>query len=197
MKYLEINMKYKFLAIISVHVFILSLWGCADDRSDNQHVLARINDYELSLNEFDRQLSAAIEMDPELKLTDEAKKAFIEQLIRKELMIQEAMRLKLDREEKFVKTIERYWQSTLIRDLMLLKGEDINQTTYISQEEMEARYLKMKEEEETDLVLEKVKDQIIAELKDEKKTKKLQEWVNDLWKNATIEIDQELLQKGK
>lgn len=197
MKYSESKMKYKFLAIISVHVFIWSLLGCADDHSDNQRVLARINDYELSLNEFDRQLSAEIEMDPELKLTYEAKKTFLEQLIRKELMIQEAMRLKLDREEKFVKAIERYWQSTLIRDLMLQRGEDINQTTYISQEEFEARYLKMKEEEETDLVLEKVKDQIIAVLKEEKKTKKLQEWVNDLLKNATIEIDQELLQKGK
>jgi hypothetical protein len=138
-----------------------------------------------------------MEMDPEFKLTVKAKKAFLEQLIRKELMIQEAVRLKMDREEKFVKAIERYWQSTLIRDLLLHEGDDINQTTYISQEEIEARYLQMKKEEETDLDLKKVKDQIIAELKEEKKTKKLQNWVNDLRKNATIEIDQKLLQKGK
>lgn len=197
MKYSKNNMKNIFIAIISVPVFILSLLGCADDRSGNEPVLARINDYELSLNEFDRQLFSEIEMEPEFKLTVKAKKAFLEQLIRKELMIQEAVRLKMDREEKFVKTIERYWQSTLIRDLLLHEGDDINQTTYISQAEIEARYLQMKKEEETDLDLKKVKDQIIAELKEEKKTKKLQNWVNDLRKNATIEIDQELLQKGK
>ncbi len=197
MKYSKNNMKNIFIAIISVPVFILSLLGCADDRSGNERVLARINDYELSLNEFDRQLFSEMEMDPEFKLTVKAKKAFLEQLIRKELMIQEAMRLKMDREEKFVKAIERYWQSTLIRDLLLHRGDDINQTTYISQAEIEARYLQMKKEEETDLDLKKVKDQIIAELKEEKKTKKLQNWVNDLRKNATIEIDQELLQKGK
>lgn len=197
MKYSKNNMKNIFIAIISVPVFILSLLGCADDRSGNEPVLARINDYELSLNEFDRQLFSEIEMEPEFKLTVKAKKAFLEQLIRKELMIQEAMRLKMDREEKFIKAIERYWQSTLIRDLLLLRGEDINQTTYISQAEIEARYLQMKKEEETDLDLKKVKDQIIVELKEEKKTKKLQNWVNDLRKNATIEIDQELLQKGK
>lgn len=197
MKYSKNNMKNIFIAIISVPVFILSLLGCADDRSGNERVLARINDYELSLNEFDRQLFSEMEMDPEFKLTVKAKKAFLEQLIRKELMIQEAVRLKMDREEKFVKAIERYWQSTLIRDLLLHRGDDINQTTYISQAEIEARYLQMKKEEETDLDLKKVKDQIIAELKEEKKTKKLQNWVNDLRKNATIEIDQELLQKGK
>ncbi len=197
MKYSKNNMKNIFIAIISVPVFILSLLGCADDRSGNEPVLARINDYELSLNEFDRQLFSEMEMDPEFKLTVKAKKAFLEQLIRKELMIQEAVRLKMDREEKFVKAIERYWQSTLIRDLLLHEGDDINQTTYISQAEIEARYLQMKKEEETDLDLKNVKDQIIAELKEEKKTKKLQNWVNDLRKNATIEIDQELLQKGK
>ena len=196
MKYKESNPKNKILAIILLLMSVFSFLGCDDNRAEDRRILARINEYELKLNEFDRQLSSEMELDPEFQLTRKDKKAFLEQLIRKELMIQEAIRLKLDHKEKFVKTIERYWQSTLIRDLMQLKGEEINQTTYVSQEEIEARYLKMKEAGETDLVLNTIRDQIIADLKEEKKTEKLQAWITDLWGKATIEIDGELLKKA-
>ena len=169
--------------------------GCVDDPSNSGSALAKINDYELRSDDFDRQLSAELELDPDFKLTYTAKKRFLERLIRKELMIQEAIRLKLDHEEKFVKAIERYWQSTLIRDLMLLKGEEINKKTYVTQEEIESRYLKIRESGETDLQLEAVREQILSDLKEEKKTNKLQEWVNGLQENAIIEIDGELLKK--
>lgn len=195
MKFISRHKKQIFFSILSVSVSIASLLGCVDDPSNSGSALAKINDYELRSDDFDRQLSAELELDPDFKLTYTAKKRFLERLIRKELMIQEAIRLKLDHEEKFVKAIERYWQSTLIRDLMLLKGEEINKKTYVTQEEIESRYLKIRESGETDLQLEAVREQILSDLKEEKKTNKLQEWVNGLQENAIIEIDGELLKK--
>ncbi|HUV60070.1 MAG TPA: hypothetical protein VMW09_08155 [Desulfatiglandales bacterium] len=41
-------------------------------------------------------------------MTKEAKKKFLEELIRKELLIQEAKRFNLDKKEKSVRAIERY-----------------------------------------------------------------------------------------
>ncbi|MBW2115666.1 MAG: hypothetical protein JRH04_12725 [Deltaproteobacteria bacterium] len=126
-------------------------------------------------------------------MTNEAKKGFLEQLIKKELLIQEAKKLNLDRKENFIRTIERYWESTLIRNLMELKGKEIVERVYVSQEEIEARYKEMQKSEEELSPLEEIQSKIAEEIKEQKKRKRLMEWINDLRKNARIEIDDKLL----
>jgi hypothetical protein len=135
-------------------------------------------------------------MDRDFKLTKEAKKGFLEELIKKELLIQEAKKLHLDRKEKFVRAIERYWESTLIRDLMELKGGEITRRALVSQEEIEDYYKEMQKSEEKLPSLKVLKEKITKELKEEKKTRMLKEWIDDLRKEAKIEINQELLYKN-
>jgi hypothetical protein len=167
--------------------------GCSQEQTEKKEILAKINDYKMTLSEFEFQLAQELEMEHDFKLTREAKKEFLDQLIRKELLIQEARKLKLDRREAFVKTIERYWESTLIRDLMELKGKEISQQTVVSQEEMESRYEKMKNANPGLLSLEQMQEKITEQIRREKKRKNLVAWINELRKNAKIEIDQELL----
>jgi len=173
---------------------LLFLLGCTD-RNPEGAVVARINDYQLTLKEFETRLAADMEMDPEFKLTQQAKKTFLDQLIQRELLIQEAMKLKLDRRDQFIQAIERYWQSTLIRDLLELKGKEIEKQTYISEEEVMLRYQQMKADDETLPPLEKIRADIIQHLKEEKKTEKLKKWIETLREKATIEINQELIQE--
>ena len=104
-----------------IFVLFLSLFCCAQEKKPESKVLCRINDYNLTVDEFQYQLAADLELDKDFKLTEEAKREFLEGLIKKELFIQEARRLKLDSKDKFIRAIERYWESTLIRDLMDLK----------------------------------------------------------------------------
>ncbi len=195
MKYTGRGKKKVYLLLIAVSVSMLFLLGCAKKSSEDP-VVARINEYELTLKEFEYQLAAELEMEPDFKRTKEAKEAFLDRLVLKELGVQEAMRLKLDRKETFVRSIERYWQSTLIRDLLALKGEDINKRTFVTQEEIQARYLKMKEVDDSLAPLDEIKEHLISELKDEKNSKKLKEWIYGLPKNAKIEIDRKLLHGG-
>lgn len=178
-----------------IFVLSFSLFCCAQEQTEKKEIVAKINDYELTLKEFDDQLVAELELDKDFKLTKEAKREFLEQLIRKELLIQEATKLELDRREKFTRAIERYWESTLIRDLVELKGKEFSQRAYISQEEIEARYEEMKKLEGELPLLEKIQEKIAQELKEQKKRKKLKEWINYLRKNAKIEIDENLLYK--
>ena len=117
----------------------------------------------------------------------------MEGLIEKELLIQEAKRLQLDRKERFIKGIERYWESTLIRDLMEVKGEEITQRVYISQEEAEAYYKELQRSREPIPPLKELEQEIIKELNESKKTRMLDEWISDLRKKARIEINQQLL----
>ena len=132
-------------------------------------------------------------MDKDFKLTREAKKEFLEQLIRKELLIQEAKKLRLDRKDKFIRTIERYWESTLIRDVIELKSKEIEKKVYVSEDEIEIRYKEMKESRNKLLPLQGIRDIISKELKEKKKTMMLEKWISDLRKKARIEIAEELL----
>lgn len=171
----------------------LSLFCCSQEKPEETKTLARINNYNLTLDEFEYQLAAELELDKDFKLTREAKKEFLEQLIRKELLIQEAKKLRLDRKDKFIRTIERYWESTLIRDVIELKSKEIEKKAYVSEDEIEIRYKEMKESGNKLLPLQEIRDKIGKELKDKKKTRMLEKWISDLRKKAEIEIAEELL----
>lgn len=173
----------------------LMFFSCSGEKSADTRVLASINDFDLTLNEFQVKLAAELEMDRELKLTKKARNDFLEEIIRKELLIQEAMRMNLDKKEKFIRAIERYWELTLIRDLMEVKGGEISQKVLISQEEIQDRYNQMKKQEPELEPFAELEEDIANELKDSKKTMALGKWIDELKQNAKIEINQELLYK--
>lgn len=177
-----------FLGLLS-----FSLFTCSQEKPEQGRILAQINDYTLTLDDFQSQLAGEMEMDKDFKLTKEAKKAFLDQLIMKELMIQEAKRRKLDREEKFIRAIERYWESTLIRDLMEVRGQEIEKRTVVSEEEIEGHYRKMKASQKKTPSLESVRDQIRKEIAQDKKSAMLRDWINGLRDQAKIEVNEELL----
>lgn len=173
----------------------LSLFCCSEEKPVESKVLARINDYNLTLDEFQYQLAAELELESDFKLTEEAKREFLEGLIRKELLIQEAKKSKLDREEKFMRAIERYWESTLIRDMMDLKSKEIDEKIFVLEDDIKSRYREMEESGEKLPPLKEIRERISNELKEKKKTEMLKEWMSDLRKNAKVDIDQELFDK--
>lgn len=176
----------KYIFFLLVSFLPLSLFYCTQETQEKAEILARINQYNLTLEEFQNKMAAELNLDTDFKLTREAKKEFLEGLIEKELLIQEAKKLELDRKEKFIRTIERYWESTLIRDLIEIKGKQISKRILISEEEIEAASPPLSEP----------KEKIIEDLKERKKTRMLKEWINDIRKSAKIEINQDLLYKN-
>lgn len=170
-----------------------AILSCAQEEKKDKQVLARINDFVLTLDEFQVQLAEELEMDKDFKLTQEAKKDFLDRLVMKEVLIQEAKKQNLDSREKFIRAIERYWESTLIRDLMVMKGQEIEKRTVVSQEEIEQRYNKMKQLEPNQPPLESIRVNISKQTMEDKKNKMLKEWVEQLKQKAKIDINQKLL----
>ncbi len=177
-------------------VLSLYLFCCSPEKKEAGKILAKINNYALTIQEFQYQLAAELEFSDDYKLTKEAKKEFLERLIRKELLIQEAKKQQLDRREKFVKAIERYWEATLIRDLMEMQGKEIRKRILIPWEKIEIRYQEMKLAEKKLPSLSVIKEDIVADLEEKKGTAMLEGWINDLRKNAKININQELLDQN-
>ena len=172
---------------------VSSFLDCSGEPKERFEVLAQINDFKLTLVDFERQMARELELDPDLPLTKEAQKAFLGQLIRKELLIQEARRLRLDRKEKFLRSMERYWEATLIRDLMELKGAEIDSRTYVSAEEVQDHYRTMGESEKTLPPLQVIEAELIQDLKERKRSARLEEWIHDLQRKARIEVYEDVL----
>lgn len=177
---------------------ILCLISCSQGKSGQDLILAEINDYALTLNEFNAQLKEELEYDKEFKMNHDARKTFLDQIITKELLIQEAKRRQLDREDKFIRAIERYWEATLIRDLMAMEGQAIEKRTVVSQEEIEARYDALLKSDPNQPPLASLQAQIAQEILNEKKQRSLEEWISRLKTNAKITFNEKLItDRGK
>jgi len=171
--------------------------GACSPRSESEsdgRTLATINDYSLPLDTFQRELASELELEKDYKLTEKAKREFLETLINKELLIQEAVRRKLDREEAFVKAIEKHWESTLIRDLLSMRGREISAAIVVTQEEIDGHYQTLqKASPEIGPLTDDLQAQLLQELKAAKKSKRLHTWIDQLRGQAAIEIDEALL----
>lgn len=189
---MKLNKNY--LIVIMLLFFVIC---CTQEPITEKETIATVNDYNLSLKEFEGQLVAKHNYDEDFSLlTTEKKKEFLEQLIRQELLIQEATRLELHKREKFVKAIERYWEATLIKDLLELKGEEFAKRTYVSQEEIEARYKEIKKKRADIGSIEDVREMISKEIEEQKKREKLKEWIQQLRESGDISINEKLLNKN-
>lgn len=185
-------MKKTILCLILL-IVPLYLFSCSPEQKTQEGaVVATINGCPLTLSECQRQLAVVVDLREDYKLTKEAKREFLEELIRKELLIQEAKRLELDRTEKFIRAIERYWEATLIKNLMEIKGVELTERTLVSQDEIEARYNDMKKQGELQ-PLESLREKIVEEIREKKKTEMLGKWIEDLRKTAQVEINEKLL----
>ena len=167
--------------------------GCSQENSKNGKVVAEINDYTLSLEEFDRKLVAELEMEGDYKLTSQGKLEFLNELIDQEILIQEAKILKLDQRQDFVRAMEKYWESTLIRDLLALKCEEIAAAIQVSSNEIEARYKTLLQSTGQVVPLQDVHQQLADEIREEKRARVLEEWLRSLREKSKIQINKELL----
>lgn len=184
---------YRYYLVAIVFILIIGFCGCAQDRTDQSPTLATINDFHLSVKDFQRQLAQELEFIPDAKLTQEVKKAFLDEIIRKEILIQEAKKKGLDQQAKFISAIERYWESTLIRNLIELKGEEIQKRILISEEEIEDYYSRLQKTNKETPPLEQYREHIVKMLKEQKKTRMLDEWITAIKERSKIQINNELL----
>lgn len=168
--------------------------GCSNENIANREkIIAVINGCNLSLDEFNTKLEHELEFHPQYKSTAEAKKEFLQSLIKKELLIQEALNSGLDKNKEFVIAIEQYWEATLIKNLMEFRNHEIKKQTYVSTKEIKNRYSQLKSINKNLPEYEKVKNEIAGSIRQEKNTKALNQWLDELNRKAAITINEQYL----
>jgi hypothetical protein len=181
-------MKQTIRAVIFVLALFVLVSFCGGKPGEDKKPIAKVNDFVILDDHFRRELAASVYLRDSPGLSYEDKRKFLDVQIRKELLIKEATKLGLDREEEFRQTIERYWEQTLIRALLQQKSRDLEKDIIVTQEEIENRYREMSQTKGDLPPIEKLVPEILDEIREEKKTEALESWINGLWAEAEIKI---------
>ncbi|MFC1674689.1 hypothetical protein ACFL1K_02175 [Candidatus Omnitrophota bacterium] len=112
----------KSLMILCLIFFVL---GCGKKpaRGPQDRILAKINNYEISLGQFEdefRQSSYS------MANTLAARKEFLDILIIRKLILQDAQSKGLDKDPDFLKMIERFWEHSLLKLTLDQKSDQIS-----------------------------------------------------------------------
>ena len=174
-------------------ILIFLIFGCSSDNSynktDKPQIIAKINNFQLTEDEFQKKLIKELEYSNTYKTTSEAKNKFLQTIIKKELLIQEAKKMGMDKQKEFMSAIERYWEATLIKHLMEAKSRELLQTTSVSENEIRQKYQEIKSNNTDFPALNEIEKDITKELLALKKTQALNKWTKSLYDKADITID--------
>ena len=129
--------------IIFLIISLALMLGCEGNTPGEGQPLATVNDYVITDQAFRRDLVTSTRFHENLGITLEEKRGFLDERVQKELLIQEAVKRGLDREEPFRRTIESYWEQTLITSLLKEEMARILTDIIVTREEIEKRYKAM------------------------------------------------------
>ncbi len=182
-------MTQKLYPLVAVVGLLVLAFSCEKPETASKKPIAKVNDYVITEKDFRRSLSDSVYFHNITGVTWEEKKRFLDEQIKKELLIQAAIQEGLDQGEDFRQAIEKYWEQTLITSLVKKKSVELAREILVTREEIEARYRETEKEnlkkgpppEEMILRIEK-------EIREEKKTHALARWVDDLKNSAQITL---------
>ena len=182
-------MKNILVFILSV-LFIISGCSCPGG-TDDARLVAKVNKYEMRAEDLRYELENLPYDDQGLLDTEEGKEVFLDRLIEKEILLQEAQGLGLDKEKDFMRSIESYWEQALLRILLEKKSKEISSMVHVYDNEVREYY---KESGET-LPFSKVKSEIKRDIQRNKETKAMNVWIEELRKKAYIKVNKDVLEE--
>ncbi len=154
----------KILKKISLVILVglITAWfiGCTK-KPDKNKIVAEINNYQLTVDDFKQEAK--------MNISGASNEQILQDIITKELLLQEAQKNSLDKNRRFMKEIENYWKQTLIKRLIYIKGEEF----LASVEGIENKELRMKKAQE-------LLDQWVNELKNKAEIKKYDQVLNSI-----------------
>jgi len=178
--------------LIAVTV-VLACFGCAEDGSEEGKPLAKVGDYVFTDKDFRERAAEWAYFEGVGALTQERKRSLLEQEIDKEVLIQEAVKRGLHEDASFRRTIENYWEQTLITALLKEQSQALKGSVIVTSEEVKERYLAQTQGQAAPRPLEEVEEELEREIIEEKKTEALDEWIKGLRQKKKIVVYEENL----
>ncbi|PIP68007.1 MAG: hypothetical protein CO035_00545 [Candidatus Omnitrophica bacterium CG_4_9_14_0_2_um_filter_42_8] len=177
----------RLLVLVILFSFIA---GCSPGNNNaGNKVVAQINKYKMTEEDFRYEVKNAPYDEITFLKTEKGRGQYLEGLIEKEVLLQEAQRLAIDREKDFMKSIENYWEQALLRILLERKSKEISGLIHVYDNEIEGYYRDSGEKQP----FAKVKNEIRDMIKQKKETEAMNAWIEELKKKSYIKVNEEVL----
>jgi peptidyl-prolyl cis-trans isomerase C len=140
---------------IILNIFLwLFICGCGHkDSKNDSRVLAKINNYELRVSDLKEAADPALLKRYASYSPANGKEQLLDILISKEVLLQEAQKLNLDKEKSFMKEIEGYWEQALLKSLINRKIKELSANITVTDEEIANEYNRLQQKVLAELVI--------------------------------------------
>jgi hypothetical protein len=181
-------LKYRYSVVLIVLVAAVACGGCGERGTTPKgaKVVARINSYELTTDDFRDEMRA----DPQ-----KPKEEFLDEIITKKILLQEAQRQNFDKDRAFMKEIERYWEQALLKLLIKKKMDELSRSVVVKEDEIRAEYERLARDlpgagaGELEAQAAEIRDEIYSR----KAQALFEEWLKELKAGADVKIYKENL----
>jgi len=157
-----------------------------------EEYLVKINNYTITPQEFDEEFRASAYAKNN---TPESRREFLNMLIRRKLVLQDAQARGLDKDKEFLKSIERFWEQSLLKRVMDKKSHEISGSSFVPDIAIEKIYNKLKSEGKTDKPYDQMYNQIKWSLAKIQESEAINRWLVSLYKKAEIKINPAYISK--
>lgn len=172
--------------ILLMTLFLIA--GCG--QSGKEQFLAKINNYVITPAEFEQEFRDSPYGNDD---TIDSRRIFLEQIINRQLILQDAQHRGIDKDKSFLKMIERFWEQSLLKLTLDRISREISGSVQVSDREIKEAYEKKFSEGKTDKSYAQAYNNIKSDLIKTKETRLMNEWLGGLYKKAKIEINYGLL----
>jgi len=173
------------MIFIGILLASVALAGCSAGGGGDERVVAQVNDYKMTVEDLKYELKNVPYDDASLLETEKGRLDYINRLLEKEILLQEAQKKGLDREKEFMRSIENYWEQALLRLLLQKKSNEISGLIHVYDNEIDEYYRETGE----DLS----RSDISRIIRQKKETETMNVWVQELKKRSRVNINEKIL----
>ncbi len=172
---------------------LMIIWfaGCSQKHAGNpvsQQAVAKVNNYTITVDDFNHEVGFLRPVFRNISSIPpvEIKLSILDEMINRELLLEEAQKINIDKDPEFMRQIENFWRLSLIKQLLKYKMAQIEASTTVSEEEIKAEYAREKGQMQSPKPLQEIASQIKGVIYRRKAEKDLQAWEDSLKTNAVI-----------
>lgn len=119
----------------------LALLACSFGTAEKEKAVATVNGAPITTAELQQEVTGYGKNNPVTRHTvDDQLKLMIEQ----KLLIQEAIKMGISEDKRFVETIKAFWEQTIIRNLIEAKTGELSGKIFVTDQEIANEYERMK-----------------------------------------------------
>ena len=150
-----------------------------------------VNNYTMTQAEFNELFKESGMFDN----TPEARKSFLDNMITRKLILQEAQKEGLDKDKDFLQSVEHFWEQSLLKVMIDKKISEIAPSITVSEQEIVDYYNQwVQKTPNNQKTLDELRDPIRQQLMKIKQTDIINTWIEGLKRSAKIKVDKKAVE---